>query len=86
MDPIKSNESSISKGAITMGHLKKNNETYLNHLLFAGKVSLTLVLTSILFLLHGLFPICEISKKWDLKSTNNKLAKWNEYAIKRKNK
>ena len=81
-----SNVKSFKKVDISMGHLKKNNETYLTHLLFAGKVSLTLVFTSIIFFLHALFPICEIPNKWDLKSTNNKLSKWNEYAIKRKNK
>jgi len=86
MDPIKSNESSISKGAITMGHLKKNNETYLNHLLFAGKVGITLIFTSILFLLHAIFPVCEIPNKWDLEGTHLKLSKWNEYITKRKNK
>ena len=69
-----------------MGHLKKNNETYLTHLLFAGKVSLTLVITSMLFLVHALFPICEIPQRWNLKSTHKKLSKWNKYATKRKNK
>ena len=66
-----------------MKHLKQNNETYLSHLLFAGKVSLTLLFVGIIFLLHALFPICNIPKKWNLESTTVKLYKWNEYILKR---
>ena len=69
-----------------MKHLKQNNETYLNHLLFAGKVSLTLIFVGIVFLLHALLPICSIPKKWNLKKTSIKLYRWNEHTIKRKNK
>ena len=69
-----------------MGHLKKNNETYLSHLLFAGKVGLTLIFRGIIFLLHAIFPICSIPNKWNLKNVSIKLYKWNEYTIRRKNK
>jgi len=69
-----------------MKHLKKNNETYLSHFLFAGKVGFTLLFISTIFLLHALFPICSIPKKWNLENISTKLYKWNEYAIRRKNK
>jgi hypothetical protein len=69
-----------------MKHLKRNNETYLSHLLFAGKVGLTLLFTGIVFILHAFLPICSIPRMWNLKNTSNKLHKWNEYAIRRKNK
>jgi hypothetical protein len=67
-------------------HLKENGETYLSHLFFAGKIGLTLMLGSVIFILHAIFPICAIPKKWNLKGTIKKLQKWNEYAIRRKNK
>jgi len=69
-----------------MKHLKESNETYLSHLLFAGKVSLTLIFVGIVFLLHALLPICNIPNKWNLKKTSLKLHRWNKYTIKRKNK
>ena len=67
-------------------HLKANNETYLSHLFFAGKISLTLVLRSVIFIIHAIFPICPIPKKWNLEDTIKKLQKWHEYTKKRKNK
>ena len=67
-----------------MGHLKKNNETYLSHLLFAGKVGLTLIFRGIVFLLHAIMPICEIPKFLNLESTGDKLHEWWEPTIKRK--
>ena len=69
-----------------MKHLKINNNTYINHLLFAGKVSLTLVFVGIVFLLHAIFPVCGVPKRWNLEETSIKLCKWNEHTIKRKNK
>jgi len=69
-----------------MKHLKQNNETYLSHLLFAGKVGLTLVFRGIIFLLHAVFPICKVSKYLNLRSTGDKLYKWDKYAQKRKRK
>jgi len=67
-----------------MGHLKRNNETYISHLLFAGKVGLTLIFRGIIFLLHGILPICKIPKFLNLKSTSDKLYKWNEHTYRRK--
>jgi len=69
-----------------MKHLKRNNETYLNHLLFAGKVGLTFIFVGIIFLLHAIFPVCNISKRWNLETISNKLYEWNEYTTKRKKK
>jgi len=64
-----------------MNHLKKNNETYINHLLFAGKIGLTLIFRGIIFLLHAIFPICNIPKRWNLKDTTEKIQQWNKYII-----
>ena len=69
-----------------MGHLKKHNETYLNHLLFAGKIGLTLIYRGAIFLLHALFPICKIPVRWNLENTHTKLEEWNEVTIRRKAK
>ena len=69
-----------------MRHLVKNNETYLSHLLFASKIGLTLIFRGAIFLLHAVFPICSVPRMWNLENTSTKLYKWNEYAIRRKNK
>lgn len=69
-----------------MKHLKKNNETYLSHMLFAGKIGLTLILRGVVFMLHALLPICELPKSLNLEGTSKKLHEWNEYAIRRKTK
>ena len=67
-----------------MKHLKENNETYLSHLKFATKIGLTLTLRGGIFLLHGLFPACEIPKKLNLSSTCNFLKDCNKHAEDRK--
>ena len=67
-------------------HLKKNNETYLSHLLFAGKIGLVLIFTGLIFLLHAFFPVCKIPKKWNLENTSIKLHGWDKHTKKRKNK
>ena len=69
-----------------MGHLKNNNTTYLSHLLFAGKIGFTLLLISMLFLLHAVFPICSIPEKWNLEKMCIKFYLWNQEAEKKKNK
>ena len=69
-----------------MKHLKDNNETYLSHFLFAGRVGATLMFRGIMFLLHAVFPFCEIPKRWNLDSTAQKISKWNSYSEERQNK
>ena len=69
-----------------MVHLKKNNETYISHLLFAGKIGLTLIFRGLIFLLHALFPICKIPKRLNLEHTIDKLYDWYSYTLKRKTK
>jgi hypothetical protein len=73
-------------GRITLGHLKRNNETYVNHLLFAGKAGLSLIWRGVLLLFHALLPIYKIPKRWNLESTSMRVQQWNEHTIKRKNK
>ena len=67
-----------------MIHLKENDENYLSHLLFAGKIGLTLLFRGTIFLLHGLLPVCSIPKKWNLEETSLKLFRWSEYMNRRK--
>ena len=69
-----------------MKHLSQNKETYLTHLLFAGKIGLTLIFRGAIFILHALFPICDIPRQWNLSSTHSKLQEWNTYIIKRVDK
>tara|TARA_R110000824_G_scaffold67377_2_gene174446 strand:+ start:4367 stop:4576 length:210 start_codon:yes stop_codon:yes gene_type:complete len=69
-----------------MGHLKNNNETYLSHLLFAGKIGLTLIFRGVIFILHAIFPFCKIPNFLNLKNTSDKLHGWNKYTIRRERK
>jgi len=64
-------------------HLEKNNETYFSHLKFATTIGLTLIFRGGIFILHGLFPVCSVSKELNLEDTRDKLDKWNQYAEKR---
>jgi len=66
-----------------MKHLIDHNETYLNHMLFAGKIGLTLMLRGLVFLLHAVFPLCKIPRRWNLSNTSTKIAEWNSYTIRR---
>jgi len=69
-----------------MKHLKKNNRTYLSHLLFAGVVGFTLLFRGVIFVLHATFPFCGVPERWNLENTIEKLQKWNEHITRRKNK
>ena len=64
-------------------HLEDNNETYTSHFMFAGKIGVNLVFRGVLFLLHAVFPVCNIPKRWNLENTLEKLYNWNVYANKR---
>jgi len=66
-----------------MKHLRENNKTYLSHLRFASWIGISLVLRGIVFLLHGLFPMVEMPKRFNLETTVKKLSEWNEYAKER---
>jgi len=69
-----------------MSHLKDNDETYISHFLFAGKIGLTLIFRGTIFLLHALFPIADVPKRWNLFATISELKEWHSYTITRKNK
>ena len=62
-----------------MSHCSENNETYFNHLLFATRIGSILVIRGVIFILHGLFPICSVPKRFNLEDTYDKLKKWNDY-------
>lgn len=65
-----------------MGHLKKNNETYLSHFLFASKIGVTLMFRGLVFLLHAVLPF-ELPNTLNLEDTITKLKKWNRYTDER---
>ncbi len=67
-----------------MKHLTENNETYFSHLKFAGGMGVQLLVRGIAFILHGLFPVCEVPKSVDLNNTCELINKWNEYAKNRR--
>ncbi len=67
-----------------MRHLRENNETYFSHLKFAGTMGIQLLVRGIAFVLHGLFPVCEVPKSVDLNNTCELINKWNEYAKNRR--
>lgn len=67
-----------------MKHLKENNETYFGHLKFAGTMGIQLALRGVIFVLHGLFPVCEVPKSLDLNNTCELISKWNTYAKSRR--
>ena len=65
-------------------HLKENNKTYIEHFLFASKISLTLFFRSVIFLLHAVFPFFKIAKKWNIEYTIKKLQKFNKHTQEKK--
>jgi hypothetical protein len=67
-----------------MKHLKENNETYFSHLKFAGKMGLQLILRGTVFVLHAVFPVCEVPKSLDLKSTSELIINWCSYTRERR--
>ena len=69
-----------------MGHLENNNETYLSHLKFATTVGLTLIFRGVIFVLHGLFPVCDVPKELNLEDTRGKINGWNDHAEQRVSK
>ena len=69
-----------------MKHLKENNETYLSHMLFAGKMSIHLFIRSFFFMFHAIFPFIDVPESFNLKNTCKLITKWNKYAKKRKRK
>ena len=66
-----------------MKHLKENNETYFSHLKFAGTMGVQLLVRGIIFIFHGLFPVCDVPPKLDLEKMYELVTKWHKYAQKR---
>ena len=64
-------------------HLRKNNESYISHLLFAGKISLYLSASSTFFLIHSILPFVSIPPVFNIDSMHQKLKEWKEYTDKR---
>ena len=49
-------------------HLKERNTTYIQHLIFAMKVSLMLTVSSTAFFIHAILPFVEIPYNLNLES------------------
>ena len=60
-------------------HLKESRRTYLEHFLFASKISLTFLSRGVIFLLHAVFPFSRIAKKWNIDHTIKKLQEFNKH-------
>jgi len=69
-----------------VNHLENNNETYFSHLKFAVTVGLTLIFRGAIFVLHGLFPVCDVPKELNLEDTRDKINGWNDHAEQRVSK
>ena len=69
-----------------MKHLEENSETYFSHLKFAITVGLTLIFRGAIFVLHGLFPVCDVPKELNLENTRDKTSGWNDHAERRTSK
>ena len=69
-----------------MKHLKENNETYFSHLKFAGTMGIQLFIRGIIFILHGIFPVCDVPHKLSLEKMYELVTKWHKYAQKRMQK
>ena len=48
-----------------------------------GWVGISMALRGIIFVLHGVFPMVTMPKKFSLEATVEKITAWNEYAKKR---
>ena len=68
------------------GHLKDNNETYVSHFLFAAKVGVTLTFRGLIFILHAIFPICNIPERWNIERTLIDACRWHNHTEGRKQK
>jgi len=69
-----------------VSHLKENNETYVNHLLFATKIGFSLMLRAAAFIIHGVFPIFSIPRRLNITTTITKLEEWHDYTARRLDK
>ena len=69
-----------------MKHLKENNETYLSHLVFSGKMGIHLFIRSVFFMFHAFFPFFDVPESLNLKNTCKLINKWDKYAKRRKKK
>jgi len=50
-------------------HLQEKNMSYLEHLLFACGIGARLLLTGLVFVIHGLLPLAAIPKRLNLEET-----------------
>ena len=63
-----------------MKHLKENNESYISHMLFAGKIGIYLSLVSTFFVVHSLIPFVKIPRGYNLEAIKHRVDSWNKYS------
>ena len=60
-------------------------ENWWEHLIFSCGIGIRLFLTSVYFLVHGVFPFIELHTKWNLECASKWLNKKNDNREKKKN-
>jgi|TARA_R100000008_G_C3446877_1_gene97339 hypothetical protein len=58
-------------------HPHERGRTYWHHLSFATRVGLAMLASSLVFLVHAVFPFVPIPKQLNLESAAKRLLKWN---------
>ena len=66
-----------------MGHLADNDETYWNHLKFAGGIGIRMVYTGLVFLVHGIIPAIPVPISLNINETLQFMKRSKRYADKR---
>lgn len=60
-------------------HTQKQGVTYMEHLVFAVGIAVRLLISAIVFLLHGILPFVDIRKELDLEATRDYLDEQNDW-------
>jgi len=63
-----------------MGHLADNDETYWNHLKFAGGIAVRMIYTGLFFLVHGIIPAIPIPISLNINETLQFMKRSKQYA------
>tara|TARA_Y100001937_G_C7031646_1_gene290390 strand:+ start:481 stop:705 length:225 start_codon:yes stop_codon:yes gene_type:complete len=60
-------------------HLRKNNQSYLNHLKLAWIVAFHMLFSLCFLLVHGVMPFIPIPKLFTIEGMTRKMKKWDSY-------
>jgi len=59
-------------------HPHSKGRTYWHHLRFSSKISLAMLASGVIFLIHAVFPFVPIPKQLNLEAAALRLIKWND--------